>query len=62
MEGFRILTPKFRMEINHGFDKTIAELQECEKNALVSAQIEGLKMLKRYIDSLPDGIPIPVTK
>jgi hypothetical protein len=62
MDGYRVLTPKFRAEIDLGFDRVIAELQECEKNALVSAQIEGLKMAKRYINGLPDGTPIPVSK
>lgn len=62
MEGLKILTPKFREEINKGFDITIKELQECEKNALTNAQITGLKMLKNYINSLPDGILIPIRK
>lgn len=62
MEGYKILTPKFREEINQGFDSTIKELRECESNALVMAQIEGLKMLERYINGLPDGIPLPVRK
>ena len=62
MEGYKILTPKFRKEINQGFDSTIEELRECEPNALVAAQIEGLKMLKRYISGLPDGVPLPVRK
>ena len=62
MEGYKILTPKFRKEINQGFDSTIEELRECEPNALVIAQIKGLKMLKRYISGLPDGVPIPVRK
>ena len=60
--GYKILTPKFREEINQGFDRTIAELRECEPNALVIAQIEGLKMWKRYIIGLPDGVPLPVKK
>lgn len=62
MEGYRILTPKFREEINQGFDSAIEELRECEPNALVVAQIEGLKMWKRYISGLPDGVPLPVRK
>lgn len=62
METYKILTPKFRKEINQGFDSTIEELRECEPNALVIAQIEGLKMWKRYINGLPDGVPIPVRK
>lgn len=62
MEEYKILTPKFREEINQGFDSAIEELRECEPNALVMAQIEGLKMLKRHIDGLPDGVPIPIRK
>ena len=62
MEGYKILTPKFREEINLGFDSTIEELRECEPNALVVAQIEGLKMCRRYISGLPDGALIPVRK
>ena len=62
MEEYRILTPRFREEINQDFDNTIKELRECKPNVLVTAQIEGLKMWKRYIDSLPDGVQIPVRK
>lgn len=62
MEEYKILTPKFRQEIDQGFDSKIEELRECEQNALVIAQIEGLKMWKRYINGLPDGVPIPVRK
>lgn len=62
MEGYKILTPKFREEINQGFDSAIEELRECEQNGLVIAQIEGLKMWKRCINGLPDGVPLPVRK
>lgn len=62
MEMYKILTPKFREEINQGFDSAIEELRECEPSALVIAQIEGLRMWKRYIDGLPDGVPLPVRK
>ena len=62
MEGYKILTPKFREEINKGFDSAIEELRECEPNTLVIAQIEGLKMVKKYISGLPDGVPLPVRK
>lgn len=62
MKAYKILTPKFRQKINQGFDSSIEELRECEPNALVIAQIEGLKMWKRYINGLPDGVPIPVRK
>lgn len=62
MDEYKILTPKFREKIDQGFDSAIEELRECESNGLVMAQIEGLKMWKRYIDGLPDGVPIPVRK
>lgn len=62
MEEYKILTPKFRQEINQGIYSKIEELRECEPNALVIAQIEELKMCKRYINGLPDGVPIPVRK
>lgn len=62
MEGYKILTPRFREEIDRGFNSAIEELRECKPNTLVAAQITGLKMWKRYIDSLPDGVPIPIRK
>lgn len=62
MDGYKILTPKFREEIDQGFDSAIEELRGCESNGLVMVQIEGLEMLKRYINGLPDGVPIPVKK
>lgn len=62
MDEYKILTPKFREEIDQGFDSAIEEFRGCESNGLVMAQIEGLKMWKRYIDGLPDGVPIPVRK
>lgn len=62
MDEYKILTPKFREEINQGFNSTIEELRECEPNGLVMAQIEGLRMMKRYINGLPDGVPLPVRK
>lgn len=62
MESYKILTPSFRAEIDKGFNDSIAELQSCEQNSLVRMQIEGLKMWKRYIDGLPDGVPLPVKR
>lgn len=62
MEEWRVLTPAFRQDINKGFDETIAELQACEQNGLVNAQIEGLKIARQYINSLPDGCQVPVRK
>lgn len=62
MEEWRVLTPAFRQDINKGFDETIAELQTCEQNGLVNAQIEGLKIARQYINSLPDGCQVQVRK
>lgn len=60
MAGYKPLTPNFRQDINNAFDKQIAELKECEPNALVSVQIEALSMYKRLINGLPDGYPMPL--
>lgn len=60
MTEYKPLTPKFRQDINNGFDKQIAELKTCKPNALVSAQIEALQMYKRLINGLPDGYPMPL--
>ena len=62
METYKPLTPSFRQDINIGFDKQIADLQTCQPNALVNAQIEALRMYKRLINGLPDGYPMPVRK
>lgn len=60
MTEYKPLTPRFRQEINNGFDKQIAELNECKPNALVSVQIEVLGMYKKLINGLPDGYPMPL--
>jgi len=62
MDSYKPLTPSFRQDIDIGFDKTIAELQTCEPNALVTAQISALYTYKKLIHGLPDGFPIPVRK
>lgn len=49
MEEWRVLTPAFRQDINKGFDETIAELQTCEQNGLVNAQIEGLYKIRNEV-------------
>lgn len=61
MEIYKPLTPRFREEINLGFDKQIAELQTCKSNALVNMQIEALRTYKRLINGLPDGYPMPLS-
>ena len=60
MTNYKPLTPRFRQDINIGFDKQIAELQTCESNALVTMQIEALRTYKRLINGLPDGYPMPL--
>jgi hypothetical protein len=60
MSGYKPLTPKFRQDINDGFDKQISELQTCQSNALVNMQIEALRMYQRLINGLPDGYPMPL--
>ena len=59
---YKPLTPKFRTEINIAIDNNIRELQTCESNAFVNAQIIGQKALKNLINGLPDGYPIPMTR
>lgn len=60
MTKYKPLTPSFRLDINIGFDKQIADLQTCKPNALVNAQIEALRMGKMLINGLPDGYPMPL--
>ena len=61
MTEYKTLTPSFRLDINIGFDKQIADLQTCKPNALVNMQIEALQTYKRLINGLPDGYPIPLS-
>ena len=60
MIEYKPLTPSFRQDINNGFDKQIAELKECKLNGLVSMQIATLSMYKRFINTSPDGYPMPL--
>lgn len=62
METYKTLTPSFRQDIDKGFDEAIAELQTCQSNALVNAQINALQTSKRLIHGLPDGFPMPIRK
>lgn len=59
---YKPLTPSFRKEINVAIENQIRELETCEKNAFVNAQIVGLNAQKNLINALPDGYPIPCTK
>lgn len=60
MTKYKPLTPSLRQDINIDFDKQIADLQTCNPNALVNAQIEALRTYKRLINGLPDGYPMPL--
>ena len=60
MNGYTPLTPSFRQDINIGFDKQITDLQTCEPNALVNAQVAALRTAKTLINGLPDGYPMPL--
>lgn len=62
METYKPLTPRFRQDIDIGIDDVIAELQSCQTNALVTAQISALQTCKRLIHGLPDGFPMPIRK
>ena len=62
MEGYKLLTPSFREEIDDAFDRQLEELKTCEPNALVMAEISALQTGKGLIHRLPDGYPIPIRK
>ena len=59
---YRILTPKFRDEINASISKQTSELNTCADNALVNAQKLGLQALQTMVNALPDGYPMPMKK
>lgn len=59
---YKPLTPSFRKDINVAIENQIRELETCEKNAFVNAQIIGLNAQKNLINALPDGYPIPMKK
>lgn len=59
---YKLLTPDLREQINRGIDRNIEELQRCNRNSLVIAEINAYQMLRNMINSLPDGHPIPVEK
>lgn len=60
MSYFKPLTPKFRSEILDSINSQVNELNTCQTNAFVSAQMVGLNALENLIKALPDGYPIPV--
>lgn len=56
---YKPLTPKLREEINDSIVSNMAELQTCQSNVFVNAQMIGYKALNNIINSLPDGYLIP---
>lgn len=61
-EFLKPLTPEFRQDINVSIDKQITELNTCQSNAFVNAQMIGLQAMKNLFNALPDGYPIPMKK
>lgn len=59
MSDYKPLTPKFRSEILDSINSQVNELNTCQTNAFVSAQMAGLNALENLIRALPDGYPIP---
>lgn len=60
MTTYKMLTPKFRGEINESIDQLLDEVKTCEDNALTRMVSESLSTLKTLIDRLPDGYPMPM--
>ena len=59
MTNYKQLTPKFRSEILDSINSQVNELNTCQTNAFVSAQMVGLNALENLIKALPDGYPVP---
>ena len=59
MTDYKPLTPKLRGEILNSINSRVSELNTCQTNAFVSAQMAGLSALENLIKALPDGYPIP---
>ena len=59
MSYYKPLTPKFRSDILDSINSQVSELNTCQENAFVSAQMAGLSALENLIKALPDGYPIP---
>ena len=60
MTAYKILTPKFRREINESIDQQLDEIKTCEDNVLTRMVSESLSTLKTLIGQLPDGYPMPM--
>ena len=59
MTNYKPLTPKLRNDILDSINSQLSELNTCQTNAFVSAQMAGLSALENLIRALPDGYPIP---
>ena len=59
MTDYKPLTPKLRSEILDGINSRVNELNTCQTNAFVSAQMVGLNALENLFRALPDGYPVP---
>ena len=62
MTNYKPLTPKFRSEILDSINSQVNELNTCQTNAFVSAQMAGLSALQNLIKALPDGYPMPIER
>lgn len=62
MTNYKPLTPQFRSDILDGINSQVSELNACQENAFVSAQMAGLSALENLIRALPDGYPIPIER
>ena len=62
MTDYKPLTPKFRSEILDSINSQVNELNTCQTNAFVSAQMVGLNALENLIKALQDGYPIPIER
>ena len=60
MSYYKPLTPKLRNDILDSINLQVNELNTCQTNAFVSAQMAGLSALENLIRALPDGYPMPV--
>lgn len=59
MTNYKPLTPKLRNDILDSINSQVNDLNTCQMNAFVSAQMDGLSALENLIRALPDGYPIP---
>lgn len=59
---YKPLTPSLRAKINSSIDKNIAELRTCSSNVYVNMQISTYEQIRKTINRLPDGYPMPMEK